>query len=150
MAVCLHSLKTQSPANLRNSVSKLQFVQKFLWKNAGFDVLRDLPHMKDYTERWDVSSVLIVNDHMTEFNSLPSSHSNPPSPQPHLIWIPNRFPCFQITFLVATTQSRNITPCIYPDNSHRSRLSSPYFPSSEEISTPSPITPQPSLIATLM
>jgi hypothetical protein len=73
MAVCPHSPKTRSTADPGKSVSKLQFVQKFLWKNAGFDVLRNLPQMKDYVERWDVSFVLVVNDHMTDSHSLWSS-----------------------------------------------------------------------------
>src|SRR5271163_1776415 len=35
-------------------VSKLEFVQRFLWSNAGFDGLRKLDHLDVYTERWDV------------------------------------------------------------------------------------------------
>jgi hypothetical protein len=42
--------------------------------------------MKDYTERWDVSIILTVKDHMTDDNSLPSSQSSPLSlPRLHLI-----------------------------------------------------------------
>ncbi len=37
------------------SVSKLEFVQKILWTNAGFNSLRKLKHLREYTERWDVS-----------------------------------------------------------------------------------------------
>lgn len=44
-------------------VSKLPFVQSFLWSNAGFDGLRKLDDLNRYTERWDVSC---------------SSHSNIP------------------------------------------------------------------------
>ena len=35
-------------------VSKLVFVQKYLWSNAGFNCLRKLD-LKDYPERWEVS-----------------------------------------------------------------------------------------------
>jgi hypothetical protein len=42
-----------------SSVSKLGFVQKFLWTNAGFNGLRKLKHLKEYTERWDVSVAII-------------------------------------------------------------------------------------------
>lgn len=40
------------------SVSKLGFVQSFLWSNAGFDTLRSI-NLDDYTERWDVSLPLL-------------------------------------------------------------------------------------------
>jgi hypothetical protein len=39
---------------MHTSVSKLEFVQKFLWANAGFNSLRNLKYLSDYTERWDV------------------------------------------------------------------------------------------------
>lgn len=34
-------------------IGKLQFIQRFLWKNAGFNSLRNLQYLKEYTERWD-------------------------------------------------------------------------------------------------
>lgn len=37
-------------------VSKLEFVQRFLWSNAGFDGLRKLHDLDLYTERWEVGS----------------------------------------------------------------------------------------------
>lgn len=37
------------------SVCKLQFVQKFLWANAGFNGLRNSKYLKGYVERYDVS-----------------------------------------------------------------------------------------------
>lgn len=39
----------------QTSVSKLEFIQRFLWANAGFNSLRNLKHLEDYYERWDVS-----------------------------------------------------------------------------------------------
>jgi hypothetical protein len=36
-------------------VSKLEFVQRFFWHNAGFNSLRTLEKLNMYTERWDVS-----------------------------------------------------------------------------------------------
>ncbi len=48
-------ISDQNIALTLRSVSKLGFVQKFLWKNAGFDGLRKLKPLREYTERWDVS-----------------------------------------------------------------------------------------------
>lgn len=57
---------------ISSSVSKLGLVQKFLWTNAGFNGLRKLKHLKEYTERWDVSLRIPDYDHMTNSSSQQS------------------------------------------------------------------------------
>lgn len=55
LAVSPESLTWNMKTDLtRCRVSKLEFVQRLLWANAGFDALRKLDHLKLYTERWDV------------------------------------------------------------------------------------------------
>ncbi|KAK0124170.1 D-lactate ferricytochrome c oxidoreductase [Cadophora gregata] len=42
-------------------VAKIQFLQRTLWANAGFNGLRELPYLKDYRERWD-PTVIPISD----------------------------------------------------------------------------------------
>ncbi|KAH7318930.1 amidase signature domain-containing protein [Rhexocercosporidium sp. MPI-PUGE-AT-0058] len=42
-------------------VSKIEFLQRTLWANAGFNGLRGLPYLKDYPERWD-PTVIPISD----------------------------------------------------------------------------------------
>ncbi|KAN0094263.1 amidase signature enzyme [Hyaloscypha variabilis] len=62
-------------------VSKLGFVQKFLWTNAGFDGLRKLKHLKAYTERWDPTVIPLVDPESTAELSKLDSESFPMLPE---------------------------------------------------------------------
>jgi hypothetical protein len=42
-------------------IAKLPFVQKLLWENAGFNSLRKIEHLNDYTERWNPTVIPLNN-----------------------------------------------------------------------------------------
>ncbi|KAI1002294.1 hypothetical protein K3495_g5907 [Podosphaera aphanis] len=58
-------------------ISKLEFLQRFLWGNAGFNSLRTLAYLQNYPERWDPTvSVPLLKDQSDSIKTdlLKTSH----------------------------------------------------------------------------
>lgn len=53
-------------------VSYSGFVQRYLWRNAGFAVIRNIPALKDYEPRYDPTVTPIVDPTTAQKSSLPS------------------------------------------------------------------------------
>ncbi|KAL3425160.1 amidase [Phlyctema vagabunda] len=59
-------------------VSRLPFLQKLLWTNAGFSSVRSLKVLDEYTERWDPTVIpLSSGTHVTEIPSIESIRQLP-------------------------------------------------------------------------
>ncbi|CZT03894.1 hypothetical protein WAI453_011006 [Rhynchosporium graminicola] len=65
-------------------VSRLEFIQRHLWANAGFNGLRGLPYLKDYPERYDPTVIPLAVGNSTsepqtlDLKSFPIAPANSP------------------------------------------------------------------------
>ncbi|KAF4611372.1 hypothetical protein G7Y89_g15641 [Cudoniella acicularis] len=84
-------------------ISKLEFVQKVLWSNAGFDAMRKLD-FGDYTERWDPTVIPAAHPESSPYipELDPSSFSKLPE------GIPGRY--YSVTEYHAKYLSGELTP----------------------------------------
>jgi amidase len=52
-------------------IHNVGFIQSFFWRNAGFDVIRNIPHLHEYTARYDPTVIPVVPDTVTA-DALPA------------------------------------------------------------------------------
>lgn len=74
---CLHSFipsprnPSQHHTNASRRIHNVGFIQSFFWRNAGFDVIRNIPHLHEYTARYDPTVIPVVPDTVTA-DALPA------------------------------------------------------------------------------
>ncbi|PKY09060.1 putative N-acylethanolamine amidohydrolase [Aspergillus campestris IBT 28561] len=53
-------------------IHNLNFVQSYFWRNAGFDIIHNIPHLRQYTPRYDPTVVPITDADSTSLAALPA------------------------------------------------------------------------------
>ncbi|KAL4895688.1 amidase signature domain-containing protein [Aspergillus ambiguus] len=43
-------------------IHNIGFIQSYFWRNAGFDIIRNIPHLHEYTARYDPTVIPVVPD----------------------------------------------------------------------------------------
>lgn len=43
-------------------IHNVNFIQSYFWRNAGFDIIRDIPHLKQYPARYDPTVIPVLDD----------------------------------------------------------------------------------------
>ncbi|CAL3973760.1 hypothetical protein PZA11_005894 [Diplocarpon coronariae] len=93
-------------------VARLQFVQRVLWANAGFNGLRELTHLKGYSERWDPTVIPISAGVASRPNSLELGAF--PSPPEALSGRYRSIPEYHAMYLSGQLTPLAVVECLLP------------------------------------
>ncbi|KAF7592043.1 hypothetical protein BBP40_000766 [Aspergillus hancockii] len=53
-------------------IHNVNFIQSYFWRNAGFDVIRDIPHLKQYAARYDPTVIPVRGGKSNVLSELPA------------------------------------------------------------------------------
>lgn len=62
-----------TPLTSHNSIHSVGFVQSFFWRNAGFEVIRKIPQLRDYAPRYNPIVIPVADSKRAATEELPPS-----------------------------------------------------------------------------